>query len=95
MHIPLVSPLTGTGMVTSGHQVFSVVESKSFCHDQLLLQRQSTRTESMETQTSHHAVLLSMSSELHKSGTPRRAVRASNHSVSHSASANYPISPQI
>jgi len=51
MHIPLVSPLTGTGMVTSGHQVFSVVESKSFCHDQLLLQRQSTRTESMETQT--------------------------------------------
>jgi len=51
MHIPLVSPLTGTGTATSGHQVFSVVESKSFCHDQLVLQRQSTRTESMETQT--------------------------------------------
>lgn len=49
MHISLVGPLTGTGMVNTGHQVFSFVESESSCHDQLLLQCQSTRTESMET----------------------------------------------
>ena len=50
MHIPLLGSLTGASMANAGHQVFSFVDSKSFCHDQLLLQCQSTRTENMETQ---------------------------------------------
>ncbi len=50
MHIPLVGPLTGNSMANTGHQVVSFVDSESFCHDQLLLQCQSTRTASMETQ---------------------------------------------